>query len=140
MNVKYYPARLAGQFKNQESALMSVGFARNRARLIIDNASVNGSDVVVADLGGGGRELLVVLALGIVVMANAVSVRYSARWDLTENKRHSLASQTVKVLQGLKTPVEVIAFFRSDHYASLARERPEPNRVARCRAELPSLS
>src|SRR5712692_790284 len=63
---------------------------------------------------GASAALLVVLALGIVVMANAVSVRYSARWDLTENKRHSLASQTVKVLQGLKTPVEVIAFFRSD--------------------------
>ncbi|PYM49517.1 MAG: hypothetical protein DME16_08890, partial [Candidatus Rokuibacteriota bacterium] len=63
---------------------------------------------------GASAALLVVLALGIVVMANAVSLRYSARWDLTENKRHSLASQTVKVLQGLKTPVEVIAFFRSD--------------------------
>jgi len=63
---------------------------------------------------GASAALLVVLALGIVVMANAVSVRYSARWDLTENKRHSLASQTVKVLQGLKTPVEVIAFFRAD--------------------------
>jgi ABC-type uncharacterized transport system involved in gliding motility auxiliary subunit len=63
---------------------------------------------------GASAALLVVLALGIVVMANAVSVRYSARWDLTENKRHSLSSQTVKILQGLKAPAEVIAFFRSD--------------------------
>jgi gliding motility-associatede transport system auxiliary component len=63
---------------------------------------------------GASAVLLIVLALGIVVMANAVSVRYSARWDLTENKRHSLSSQTVKILQGLKAPVEAIAFFRSD--------------------------
>ncbi len=63
---------------------------------------------------GASAALLVVMALGIAVMANAVSLRYSTRWDLTENKRHSLSSQTLRVVRGLKAPVEAIAFFRSD--------------------------
>jgi ABC-type uncharacterized transport system involved in gliding motility auxiliary subunit len=50
----------------------------------------------------------------VAVLANAVSLRYNARWDLTENKRHSLSPQTVKLVQGLTAPVEVISFFRAD--------------------------
>src|SRR5262250_2630697 len=63
---------------------------------------------------GASAVLLIVIALGVAVLANAVSLRYNARWDLTENKRHSLSPQTVKLLQALKAPVEVIGFFRSD--------------------------
>lgn len=63
---------------------------------------------------GASAALLIVMALGVVVLANAVSLRYNARWDLTENKRHSLSPQTVKLLKALTTPVEVIGFFRSD--------------------------
>ncbi len=63
---------------------------------------------------GAGLGAMVLLALGVVVLANALSVRHSTRWDLTETKRHSLSPQTVKVLQTLKMPVEAIAFFRSD--------------------------
>ena len=63
---------------------------------------------------GASAALLIVLALGVAVLANAVSLRYNARWDLTENKRHSLSPQTVKLLKALKAPVEVIGFFRSD--------------------------
>lgn len=63
---------------------------------------------------GASAALLVLMALGVVVLANAVSLRYNARWDLTENKRHSLSPQTVKLVQGLQAPVEVISFFRAD--------------------------
>jgi ABC-type uncharacterized transport system involved in gliding motility auxiliary subunit len=56
----------------------------------------------------------VLLALGVVVLASALSLRYSTRWDLTENRRHSLSPQTIKLLQNLEAPVEAIAFFRSD--------------------------
>jgi ABC-type uncharacterized transport system involved in gliding motility auxiliary subunit len=63
---------------------------------------------------GAAAALLVLIALGVVVLANAVSLRYNARWDMTEGKRHSLSPQTVKLLQGLNAPVEAIAFFRSD--------------------------
>lgn len=63
---------------------------------------------------GLGTALVVLLALGVVVLASAISIRHNARWDLTENRRHSLSPQTIKLLQGLKAPVEAIAFFRSD--------------------------
>jgi len=43
-----------------------------------------------------------------------VSLRYNARWDLTENKRHSLSPQTVKLVLGLTAPVGAIGFFRAD--------------------------
>ena len=57
---------------------------------------------------GASAALLIVIALGVAVLANAVSLRYNARWDLTENKRHSLSPQSVKLVQGLQAPVEVI--------------------------------
>jgi len=57
---------------------------------------------------------MMILALGIVVAANAISFRHSARWDLTENKRNSVSPQTVQVLRTLKAPVNAIAFFRTD--------------------------
>lgn len=63
---------------------------------------------------GAGTALVILLGLGAVTLVNALSVRHNTRWDLTENRRHSLSPQTIKVLQTLKAPVEAIAFFRSD--------------------------
>lgn len=63
---------------------------------------------------GAGAAVLIVLALGVAVLANALSVRHSARWDLTENRRQSLSPQSIKVLGALAEPVEAIAFFRGD--------------------------
>ena len=63
---------------------------------------------------GAGAAVMVLLALGIVVAANAISVRHNTRWDLTENKRNSVSPQTIQVLRTLKSPVTAIAFYRSD--------------------------
>jgi gliding motility-associatede transport system auxiliary component len=63
---------------------------------------------------GAGAAVMILLALGVVVFANALSMRHSTRWDLTENRRNTLSPQTVQLLRGLKTPVQAIAFFRSD--------------------------
>jgi ABC-type uncharacterized transport system involved in gliding motility auxiliary subunit len=63
---------------------------------------------------GAGAAVLALLALGVVAFANAVSYRHSYRWDLTENRRNSLSPQTIQILRTLKTPVNAIAFFRSD--------------------------
>src|SRR4029450_9429606 len=62
----------------------------------------------------GGAPVLIVLALGVAVLANALSARHSARWDLTENRRQSLSPQTIQVVRSLPEPVEAIAFFRGD--------------------------
>jgi ABC-type uncharacterized transport system involved in gliding motility auxiliary subunit len=63
---------------------------------------------------GAGAAVMILLALGVVVFANALSIRHSTRWDLTENRRNTLSPQTIQVLKTLKAPVEAIAFFRSD--------------------------
>ena len=44
---------------------------------------------------GTGAAVMALLALGIVVAANAISVRHNTRWDLTENKRNSVSPQTL---------------------------------------------
>jgi hypothetical protein len=62
--------------------------------------------------------LLVLMALGVAVLANAVA-RYNARWDLTE-QRATASPQTVKLVS--PAPVEAIGFFRPTRPAS-ARPR-----------------
>jgi ABC-type uncharacterized transport system involved in gliding motility auxiliary subunit len=71
---------------------------------------------------GAGTAVVILLGLGVAVLANAVSIRYHTRWDLTENRRHSLSPQTIKILQGLTEPVEAIAFFRTDTPGKRAAE------------------
>jgi ABC-type uncharacterized transport system involved in gliding motility auxiliary subunit len=63
---------------------------------------------------GVAAAVMIVLALGVVVVANAIVLRHSPRWDFTENKRHSLSPQTIKVLRGLPVPVKATGFYRSD--------------------------
>src|SRR5262249_50083017 len=63
---------------------------------------------------GAGAAVVVLLALGVVVIANALSGRHNARSDLTQNRRNPLPPQPVQLLRGLKTPVQAIAFLRTD--------------------------
>lgn len=61
--------------------------------------------------------LLVALILGVIVLVEAVSYRHHWRLDLTENRRHSLAPQTLRVLKELRVSVRAIGFFRPDQPA-----------------------
>lgn len=63
---------------------------------------------------GLNAALSIVLVVGVIGFVEAISVRHSARLDLTENKRHSLAPQTIQLLKTLKTDVNAVGFFRSD--------------------------
>ncbi len=58
--------------------------------------------------------VMVGLAFGIVVLVSVLATRHAYRWDLTESRRNSLSSQTIKVLQALKSDVTAIGFFRAD--------------------------
>ncbi|HXI04648.1 MAG TPA: GldG family protein, partial [Candidatus Saccharimonadales bacterium] len=51
------------------------------------------------------------LVLGILAAVNFLASRHRARVDLTQGGVHTLAPQTVKVLDGLGKDVEVIGFF-----------------------------
>lgn len=63
---------------------------------------------------GANTAVMVLLVLGIAGFVEAVSYRHNTRFDLTENKRHSLSPQTIQVLQNLKSEVSAVGFFRSD--------------------------
>ncbi|HSF03013.1 MAG TPA: Gldg family protein, partial [Solirubrobacterales bacterium] len=63
---------------------------------------------------GLNTALAVLLVVGVIGFVEALSYRHNARFDLTENRRHSLSSQTVQLLGELKTKVNAVAFFRSD--------------------------
>jgi ABC-type uncharacterized transport system involved in gliding motility auxiliary subunit len=73
----------------------------------------------------------VVLVLGILFAINYLASRHGKRWDLTAAHQFTLADQTKKVLQGLKEPMRVIVFARTedragfkerlDEYASLSK-------------------
>jgi ABC-type uncharacterized transport system involved in gliding motility auxiliary subunit len=54
--------------------------------------------------------LSVIVALGILVAINYVSVRQNKRWDLTANQQFSLSDQTAKILAELKAPVKFLVF------------------------------
>jgi ABC-type uncharacterized transport system involved in gliding motility auxiliary subunit len=56
----------------------------------------------------------VLLVIGVIGVVEALSYRHNARIDLTEGRRHSLSPQTIQILQGLKTKVNAVAFYRSD--------------------------
>ena len=58
--------------------------------------------------------IMIAVFIVVVGMISIMSVRYKVRIDLTENKRYTLSSQTVKILRSLKNDVEAVAFYRTD--------------------------
>jgi ABC-type uncharacterized transport system involved in gliding motility auxiliary subunit len=95
-------------------ALLIAGGLLLLAALVLNAGSLRAASGRRAARYGAGAAVLIVLALGVAVLANALSVRHNARWDLTENRRQSLSPQSIKVLGSLPGPVEAIAFFRGD--------------------------
>lgn len=62
------------------------------------------------------------IILGIIVLVEALSSRHNKVYDLTENKRYTLAPQSLKVLNGLTQDVKVWAFFQE---AQMGRSKLE---------------
>lgn len=62
-----------------------------------------------------GANMIAVIALFIAILAivQAMSARHNLRYDLTRNKRFSLAPQTVAVLEKLRDDLKVTGFFQS---------------------------
>jgi ABC-type uncharacterized transport system involved in gliding motility auxiliary subunit len=57
----------------------------------------------------------VLIVLGILIAVNYLSTRENKRWDLTANRQYSLSEQTVKLLQGLKSPAKFVVFDRQEN-------------------------
>lgn len=58
----------------------------------------------------------ILLALGIIVVANTLADRYNKTYDSTANKRYSLSEQTVKIVKGLKEPATITYFDQSSRF------------------------
>lgn len=78
-------------------------YYKDRDKEVSHQALKKGSNVAVQ----------IVVMLAIISMIAFVTNRRNYRADLTENNIFSLADQTTKLLEGLKKPVEIKAFFRN---------------------------
>jgi len=59
---------------------------------------------------GGNTLLMVLLFVAILGALNFLSMRHSKQWDLTAEKKFSLAPESVEILKGLQSPVTVLNF------------------------------
>jgi ABC-type uncharacterized transport system involved in gliding motility auxiliary subunit len=58
----------------------------------------------------------VLVVLGILVAINYLANQHNKRWDLTAAKQFTLSDQSKKILQGLKKPVNVTVFARTEDF------------------------
>lgn len=52
----------------------------------------------------------ILLVLGLLGLANFLAIRYPFKLDLTQNKRNTLADQSIKILKNLKKPIQATYF------------------------------
>jgi ABC-type uncharacterized transport system involved in gliding motility auxiliary subunit len=71
----------------------------------------------------GSNALVLTLAFtGIIVVTNYLIFNNSKRWDLTQEKRYTLAPETIETLSKLSAPVNAKAFFTSQTSSDQARD------------------
>lgn len=63
------------------------------------------------------------IVLGILVMLNLLSARYSWRWDVTQEEQYTLSEATEHLLNTLESPVTVNAYFSDDLPPDFLRAR-----------------
>lgn len=61
------------------------------------------------------------VAFAILVVVNLIVVEHDVKKDFTKNKLHTLSEQSVKVMQGLKAPVKIIAFVQPQQQAEFQK-------------------
>lgn len=62
---------------------------------------------------GSNLTVLVLAFLGILVVINFIIYKNPKQWDLTEDKEHTLAAETVDILEKLPADVKALAFFQA---------------------------
>jgi ABC-type uncharacterized transport system involved in gliding motility auxiliary subunit len=91
--------------------IVGLGAALVAAAVVLDFRRVSGAIASRRGLFGFGAGAAMALVLGIVLMANAISVRVNYRFDFTGLSQFTLTTQTKEVLEELEEPVEVVSFF-----------------------------
>lgn len=64
--------------------------------------------------GSAMAGIATILMIGILVLIQLIVIRHNHRFDLTSNKRFTLSEQTLKILDGLDTPVNAICFYNAE--------------------------
>ena len=60
---------------------------------------------------GSNAFILLVAFTGVLVVTNVLAQQYPQRWDVTEDKQHTLAPETIQALGSLPEPVHATAFY-----------------------------
>jgi len=71
---------------------------------------------------GSNSAILFLAFTGILVAINILAEQYPQRWDVTEDKQHTLAPETIQALQSLPEPVHATAFYSVRLNAENARQ------------------
>lgn len=61
---------------------------------------------------GAGTFISVVSTIGIIVAINYLLFKTDVRFDVTQDKLHTVSTQTVRVLNSIDEPIEIIGFFK----------------------------
>ncbi len=79
----------------------------------------------------GTNTLVMGLAfVGILVVINLIGYQRAKRWDLTEDRTHTLAPETLDTLAAMPQPVEALAFFTARMPSAQARTLLEDYKAA----------
>ncbi|HEX2978916.1 MAG TPA: GldG family protein [Anaerolineaceae bacterium] len=71
----------------------------------------------------GSNALIMTIAfLGILVVVNYLGFKNNQRWDLTEDKEHTLSQESIDVLATLPEPVTVEAYFTVNYPTDTAKK------------------
>lgn len=71
----------------------------------------------------GSNSLILFIAFtGILVVVNILAQQYPQRWDVTEDKQHTLAPETIQTLQTLPETVHATAFYSTRQDPTTARQ------------------
>jgi len=71
---------------------------------------------------GSNAVVLTIAFVGIVIVINYLAYKNPLRWDLTEDKQHTLSKETLETLNSLKEPVKVEAYFSTRTSSQTAQD------------------
>jgi ABC-type uncharacterized transport system involved in gliding motility auxiliary subunit len=60
---------------------------------------------------GSHASLFTVIVLAVVCIIYSLAVKYNQRFDVTQAQRFTLAEQSIKLVQGLQSPIKIIGFY-----------------------------
>jgi ABC-type uncharacterized transport system involved in gliding motility auxiliary subunit len=115
---------IEGVFRLFTKILLGAGGAMLLAALVLNFRAVLAFFARRSTRMGTNVLVLTSSVVALLVIANIVGYRYHKRFDLTEEKLHSLSDQTRQIVSGLDREIRVLEFSRagSPQLADLVRE------------------